>query len=56
LNPEWPSSAEHRNEISIHQRKPHLISGGEDVPDLQYLPERFLSLAEGTLLSQEARK
>ncbi|MFA6901055.1 MAG: hypothetical protein WC256_12715 [Desulfurivibrionaceae bacterium] len=45
LKKAMPSSAGHRNEISIHREKPLLISGEEDVPCLGCFPERLLPFA-----------
>jgi DhnA family fructose-bisphosphate aldolase class Ia len=53
LKKPWPSSAGHRNEITICQTKQLLISGGEDVPNPQYLLEQFLSLAQSTSLAKK---
>jgi hypothetical protein len=56
LKKQWPSSAEHRNEIPGYQMEPLIISGEEDVPGIECFSERFLSLGQGPLNSRRTGK
>lgn len=50
----WPFSAEHRTEISVHREQSFVISGEENMPSIQCIPEWILPMEKDSYIQAKS--